>query len=173
MPIRTYSFLCILLATTSLPLQAEVYKSVDADGNVRYSDKAPNNSDVQTSKVKTNTQQNVTDSAQDIAERQPEWLTEAQQQRAEQETAKSVSTETNDENDESSSWHDEYQAAKAELKAAEQALKEGVVAGEGDFMGLAGGGVRPTEQFINKQAQLEQAVDDAKAKLKALKKSKP
>jgi len=173
---RHYLSISFLLAAVCLPLQAEIYKSVDEEGNVLYSDKAPNDASVQTSEVKPNTQPNVTDSEEEIAQRQPKWLKDAQQQRAERaEKDKSVAEANagDKEPDAATAWKAEYKAAKDALKAAKKALKTGVIAEEGDFIGLAGGGVRPTEQYINKQRSLEQAVEDAKKHLKAIKKAKP
>ena len=47
------------------------------------------------------------------------------------------------------------------------------IASEGDFVGRAGGGGRPSEQYFEKLRALEQNVTDAEKHLAAIKRAKP
>ena len=58
--------------------------------------------------------------------------------------------------------YEEARAAALALKEAEKRRDEGVEAQAGDRQGSASGGTRPTEQYLGRQVQLEQEVEQAR-----------
>ena len=58
--------------------------------------------------------------------------------------------------------YEEARAAALALKDAEKRRDEGVEAQAGDRQGSATGGSRPTEQYLGRQVQLEQEVEQAR-----------
>jgi len=58
--------------------------------------------------------------------------------------------------------YEEARAAALALKDAEKRRDEGVEAQAGDRQGSASGGTRPTEQYLGRQAQLEQELEQAR-----------
>lgn len=167
--VGAYFVLSLLLSSQFVT--AEVFKTVDAEGNVSYSDIAPANKAEESSTVDTSSNANISDSKEKITNTHPDWLKDAQKKRvinkldqAEQKQQQSQARKN---------WNKNYKAAKAALKQAKQELSAGVIASEGDFIGRAGGGTRPSEQYFAKQQALELAVEEAKQTLKQIKKSKP
>ncbi|HEY9035960.1 MAG TPA: DUF4124 domain-containing protein [Pseudomonadales bacterium] len=149
------------------PIAAQaVYKVTGPDGKVRYTDEKPENAG--TAKVETVT----LPTEQNILKADPamqSWL--QQKQNAEQEAA-------NNQAQSLSGWQAEYDAAEAALEAAEAALEKGKEPQEGDYIGIAnrfGGsaGARPSEEYLERLDELQQAVDDAREHLEAVAASKP
>jgi hypothetical protein len=58
--------------------------------------------------------------------------------------------------------YEEARAAALALKDAEKRRDEGVEAQAGDRQGSAGGGTRPTDQYLGRQMQLEMDVEQAR-----------
>ena len=70
-------------------------------------------------------------------------------------------------------WREQLKAARAAVKAAEIALEVGKEPGEGDFVGNAGGGARPSSDYLMRLETLEKDLADAKRDLRRIKQSKP
>ena len=66
--------------------------------------------------------------------------------------------------------YEEARAAALALKEAEKRRDEGVEAQAGDRQGSASGGTRPTEQYLGRQGQLEQEVEQARKRSDAAQK---
>jgi len=58
--------------------------------------------------------------------------------------------------------YEEARAAALALKDAEKRRDEGIEAQAGDRQGSASGGTRPTDQYLGRQVQLEQEVEQAR-----------
>lgn len=65
---------------------------------------------------------------------------------------------------------EETKAAYLALKAAEQRREEGITPEPGDRLGSAAGGTRASEQYLGRQAQLEQEVELARRRYEAAQK---
>jgi len=63
--------------------------------------------------------------------------------------------------------YEEARAAGLALKEAEKRRDEGVEVQAGDRQGSAGGGTRPTEQYLGRQLQLEMDVEQARKRNEA------
>ena len=162
----------IALLAAPAPALAEIYRVIDADGNISFTDKPPVTNQGGSSEAVSidASTQNTSLSRDAIKQEQPEWLLDAQQQRREQEAAKRAAqpskTQVKD-------WKKSLRDAKQALRDAERARELGVIAAEGDYIGKAGGGVRPSQQYFQKFRALEQNVLDAQKKIDALKKAGP
>lgn len=175
---------CTLLLTASLSIaisatvQAETYRIVDEQGRVTYTDKPPTNdsSDTNTSSVEKlpdNTEnQNITPSLDTLAEDHPEWLKEVHEQRAAEAKAAREAKQL-ELSEQRKEWREQLKAARAAVKSAEIALEVGKELGEGDFVGNAGGGARPSSDYLMRLETLEKDLADAKRDLRRIKKSKP
>ena len=153
---------------------AEIYRVIDKEGNVTYTDQAPtaNSENNSAEVVETEAQTNVVDSAKAIEEKHPEWLKAAKVKRAEEseqqrrELAKAQAQQRK-------IWKKDLKAAKLAVKDAALALDVGKEVGDGDFVGMASGGARPSSEYLQCITQLEQELQDAKRHLKKLKRNKP
>ncbi len=65
---------------------------------------------------------------------------------------------------------EEARAAYLALKEAEQRRDQGVEPQSGERLGSAAGGSRPSEQYVGRQAQLEQEVELARRRYEAAQK---
>jgi hypothetical protein len=65
---------------------------------------------------------------------------------------------------------EEARTAYVALQEAERQRDQGITPEPGDRQGSAGGGTRPTEQYIGRQAQLEQEVELARKRYEAAQK---
>lgn len=154
-------------------VQAEIYKVIDKDGNVKYTDKKPHSEELKdsVSVVEDTKQKNVTDSKKTIEENQPEWLKESIQSREQRE--KSQTNYLDAYNYRLAEWQKEVLKARLKLKKAITNKKNGVTVEEGDFLGNATGGVTPSEQYLKKIANLDKNVKKAQQELIKLLSEKP
>ncbi|MBT8149556.1 MAG: DUF4124 domain-containing protein [Gammaproteobacteria bacterium] len=162
-----------MLALVASPLSAlaEIYRVIDADGNISFTDKPPAGASGRTEEVDIDANtQNTSLSPNAIQQDQPAWLLDAQQKRREQAKAERDSKPSKDQ---VKAWKKSLRDAERTLREAKAARKRGVIAAEGDFIGKAGGGVRPSEQYFAKLQQLEQNVLDAQQRLQTLKRKGP
>lgn len=173
----------LLLATSlsiaiSATVQAETYRIVDEQGRVTYTDQPPPNASSDTNsssveKLPDNTEnQNITPSLDALAEDHPEWLKEAHEQRAAEAKAAREAKQL-ELGEKRKEWREQFKAAKAAVKSAEIAFEVGKEPGEGDFVGNAGGGARPSSDYLMRLETLEKDLADAKRDLRRVKKSKP
>jgi len=168
--LTTFGLLAIVAAASVAT--AEIYRVIDADGNISFTDKPPADaSNVSSEPVNVDAStQNTSLSGDAIKEDQPEWLREAQQKRREQEEAERASKPSKAQ---LKAWKKSVRNAEQRLQAARKAREKGVIAAEGDFIGKAGGGVRPSERYFEKLRSLEQDVLDAQQSLDAIKRAGP
>ena len=162
----------MVLAVTAAT-SADVYRIVDADGNVTFTDQPPaNSSDSIETVADTDPQQNVTPSPKSLAENQPEWLKEAQEKR--DQAAKTQHREQQlQQQQKKKDWKRALKAAKAAVSEAELVLEIGREPGYGDFVGNAGGGARPSSDYLNRLNLIEKNYADAKRHLLKIQRSKP
>ncbi len=154
----------LLAACTSF---AEIYKHVDKNGNVTYSDVKPsskNEKSVTTVAPDENTVNVFGSDEQAENQRASEDFFEKKQKLREKEASKAQAL---------ARWRKQLKAAQLELKMAKRARSEGVVAEEGDFVGVAGGGARPSASYFNKLEQLDANVVIAEQKLATIRHQKP
>lgn len=167
-------FSALLFSAISASVFADTYRLVDAEGNVTYTDKPPQNTSGKVELVTEESAQikNISDSPETIAQDEPEWLKQARARR-EAEAAEAKKEQQANKSKIRSDWRQQYTAAKQALKEAELALEIGSEPSDGDFVGNAGGGARPSSQYMHRLESLEQAVADAKRHLEKVKRSKP
>jgi uncharacterized membrane protein len=65
---------------------------------------------------------------------------------------------------------EDARAAYLALQEAERRRDEGIAPEAGERIGSAGGGTRPTDQYLGRQAQLEQEVELARKRYEAAQK---
>ncbi len=129
-----------LLAASGAMAQT-VYKTVDEKGNVSYSADPPAKGREQ------KTQQLTIDPNQNVMPAQtpaPRSAPSASSDEAARAKAQRIAE------------------ARAALEAAEAQLQAGTETQAGDFLGRAGGGVRPAPQRMQRTAELQRAVDEAR-----------
>jgi hypothetical protein len=146
----------VLLGCCGFTAADTVYKSVDKDGNVTYSEKPPatKGEKARTREVPIDPNQNV------IPSEKPshiESLEAEQKSRSAQEHSNAANEEL--------SRREKIANAESAVQQAEAALTAGQQTQPGDFIGRADGGVRPTQQRMERINSLQQAVDEAKANL--------
>ena len=152
---------------------AEVYRVVDADGKITFTDNPPENTHDLIEKVpETDPQQNITPSPESLIEKQPEWLKEAQEKRA-QATKNNEHDQQIQNQQDKKDWQRSLKAAKANVKEAQLMLEIGSEPTEGDFVGNAGGGARPSSDYLKRLTFLEKNLADAKRHLLKVQRSKP
>lgn len=157
--------LVFLLCCLPVLVIAEIFKHVDANGNVTYSDVPP--VDGQSKSVESiqaeDASVNVFKSQVDESEASEAFKTRRENARQEASArAKSLAA-----------WNKELKAAKRELSAAKKALSVGVIATEGDFVGGSNGGARPSASYYKKFEALEARVADAEKQLALVKRARP
>ena len=146
---------------------AEIYKHLDDDGNISYSDIKPSNTNEKaiTKVAPDEANVNVFDSAEQSENQQAsEDFFEKRQKIREEEANKAKAL---------ARWRKQLKAARLELKLAKQAKAAGVIAEEGDFVGSAGGGARPSANYFKKLEQLDANVLNAEEKLATVRHQKP
>ena len=164
------AFMLTTMLTTTV--NAEIYRVVDADGKVTFTDQPPANSnDLIETVADTDPQQNITPSPESLAEKHPEWLKEAQEKRAQAEKHKQRVQQSQQQSRQE--WKRELNAAKANVKEAELMLEIGREPTEGDFVGNAGGGARPSSDYLKRLSFLEKNLADANRQLLKVQRSKP
>jgi len=165
--------LAIMVFTLMASASAEVYRVVDADGKITFTDHPPENTDSLIEAVSdTDPQQNITPTPESLIENQPEWLKEAQEKRA-QETKNNNRDKQIQNQQDKKNWKRSLKAAKANLKEAELLLEIGKEPSEGDYVGNAGGGARPSSDYLKRLTLLEKNLADAKRHLIKVQRSKP
>ena len=164
----------IFIAIISLnsPAYAEIYRVVDKQGNVTYTDQPPTDNQHQITQpiIKSDEEANITDSPEAIADSHPEWLKEARKKRQlEKKEQQEKLAETKFQ--QRKQWNTDIKLAKTAVAKAEQALIAGNIVSDGDFVGKAGGGARPSVEYLQRVQRLELELKDAKKALKTFKKS--
>lgn len=147
------SALCSLSAVAA----TQLYRSVDAQGNVSFSDQPPASGKAATVDVSTR-DMNILPSEGVEAEIQ-------RQKQVDQEAAQQRAVDQRE-------WQARYQQAEDELAAAQQALAEAQEIKEGDTVGSAFGGARPSEAWILRLEQAEADVDARRRALQQLKRER-
>ncbi len=157
----------------SLSVQAEIYKVIDKDGNVKYTDKKPHSEDQKdsVSVVEDTKQKNVTDSKKTIEENQPEWL--KQSIKVHEEKTKTQKQYIDAYNKRVAEWQKDVLKARLKLKKAIADKKNGITVEEGDYIGNASGGVTPSEQYLKKLKALDTNAKNAQQELIKLLNQKP
>tara|TARA_B110000879_G_scaffold5146_1_gene6712 strand:+ start:346 stop:879 length:534 start_codon:yes stop_codon:yes gene_type:complete len=165
--------LAIIVFALMASVNAEVYRVVDADGKITFTDNPPENTDDLIEKVPdTDPQQNITATPESLIENQPEWLNEAQEKRAQ--ATKNTNRDKQIQNQQDKQdWQRSLKAARADVKAAKLMLEIGSEPTEGDFVGNAGGGARPSSDYLKRLTSLEKNLADAKRHLLKVQRSKP
>lgn len=152
----TRNLIAAVLAITAFQTSAEeVHRSVDAEGNVTFSD-APVAGAVKSDTVRV-----------DPGTPSPERQAESQQRAAEMIDAANVDQQQRDAA--SQKRQGSRAAAKQELKDAEAALEDARVVGEGDRRGTAGGGSRLTPEYDERVRGAEEDVERARQQLQEAK----
>ena len=146
----------VLLGCCGFAAAESVYKSVDKDGNVTYSQKPPT-----TKGDKSRTQEVPIDPNQNVSPSEKPSHIESHEAEQKSRAAPERSNATNEE----LSRRERIANAEAAVQQAEAALAAGQETQPGDFMGRADGGVRPTQQRMERINSLQRAVDEAKANL--------
>ena len=160
-PVRRL-FLFVLLTICYLPnIWAEtVYRRVDAQGNVSFSEEPPAEGEQGVEAIDVNPNQNVLSPEQfrELPLTADEAMQRQRVKKVERDAANKI---------------DPVVKAQEALDEARQALAEGEVVQQGDFMGKAGGGVRPSSQRLERIERLQKQVKDAEAALRAARNNIP
>ena len=165
--------LAIISLTIMASANAEVYRVIDADGKVTFTDHPPENTDYHIEAVpEADPQQNITPTPESLIKNQPDWLKEAQEKRAQATKNKNRDKHIQHQQDKQD-WKRSLKAAKANVKEAELMLEIGSEPTEGDFVGNAGGGARPSSDYLKRLTLLEKNLSDAKRHLLKVQRSKP
>jgi len=140
-----------------------LYKVVDEEGRVTYTDKPPEESDkAEVTEIPVNPNQNLIKSPSGKSAEQPN---------------KELNQRVAEEKDKDQLAREEYEAklteAQKALKDAEQALEDGQAAQKGDWLGKKFGGTRPSPQRLERIERLENDIAKAKKHLQSVKKSRP
>jgi hypothetical protein len=154
---QTVIYLAIGLLVSSALASAQVYRSVDEQGNVTYSAEPP----------------------ADAREVEPVEIqpgpSEAQQREAERRTRELQNAGGGSGKDGApgQSKKQGVQEAKAQLEAAERKLEQAKQVGPGDRQGTAGGGSRFTDSYRKRVSDAEAGVEAARQRLKEAQRAKP
>jgi hypothetical protein len=167
-------FLLVLITSIymSAAISAEVYKIIDDNGDITYTDKPPHNSSEKQVETVGNSGPNIMPSPETVAENDPEWVREQHMLR-EKQASKDRLEQQQKTNDLIKQWQQNYASAKVSLKKTKQALAEGKEIGDGDYVGNAGGGARPSNNYLERVAGLKADLLKAEKELKRLKHNKP
>ena len=146
---------------------AQVYRVVDEQGNVTYTDQpAPGSEQIE--EVAPADEANVVDSPETVEQRTPDWIKANREERAE---ARQAAQEAYAEK--LAQWRAQVDAAEATLAEAKAELVEGRELREGDYVGNAGGGARPSADYLQRIKMLELQVEEARDALRAVRRDKP
>lgn len=151
----------LLLSLLSTIAQAQIYKTVDKDGNVTYSDKAVDKDKAEV--IETESSVNTIESTHSEEVSKSGWLQKLDNKR---EADKKAYDE----------WYKEYAIARRDLNKANKALRNGKDPKEGDFIGFKtgrGSGVRPSDEYLKRVKRLKADVRQARNTLKRVMKRKP
>jgi len=172
-PLPVVCLATLWLTVGSIAAHAEIYRVVDKDGKVSYTDQPPKNGDAENiqHQVEEAVQRNSAQSLETQRENDPDWVKKAREEREKQKVEQEK--QQDDYATRRSAWKEALKQAKQNLKAAKLAQEQGKEAIEGDFIGKAGGGARPSEQYFNRQKMLAENVASAEKALKQVRKEKP
>jgi hypothetical protein len=123
-----------------------LYKSVDEQGNVTYSDSPPTSAR-QTQEIEVG-DENLNVMPSESIEQQMREQEAADRQRENQRRAQQQD------------WQQRYAQAKAELEQAERDLQQAQEVQEGDMVGSATGGARPNAAWIERLERAEAALEE-------------
>lgn len=155
--------------------QAEIYRVVDEDGNVSYTDQPRPDEASEASSVEVDDDSNVSDSPKTIQDKEPAWVREAREER--ERNARKDDDEEEEELDDYEQWKLDVKEARKAVREAKQNLEEGREPGEGDYVGYrsasGGSGARPSSEYLERVENLEKNVQQAERKLKKLLRNKP
>lgn len=155
--------LVLILLYGGNAVAAPVYEIRDDKGNITYTDQPPASNASGDSKKIEQKPLNVLDPTpgKDYQKSFDENMQQRQQQR---DTAWQQ-------------YQSQLESAEQALKSAQQAQKEGSTVKEGDMMATSVDGrqtgMRPSEEYLERQQALDKAVRDAENTLRAVKKQKP
>lgn len=153
-----YLSILALLVSCSALAQTTLYKSVDAQGNVTFSD-APPAGDGAVDEIEiSDTPANVLPS--ETIQQQIE-----EQQRADKQAADRAQIAKRD-------WQQRYDTAVAELEEAEKNLASAQEIKEGDTVGSAFGGARPNQKWIDNLESAERELEEKQAALAKVKRER-
>ncbi len=108
-------FTFVMTFIISTPVNAEIYRVVDAEGKVTFTDQPPANSNHLIETVAdTDPEQNITPSPKSLAEDHPEWLKAAQEKRA-QAAKHQQHVQHSEQQQRRQDWKRELKAAKANV----------------------------------------------------------
>lgn len=174
--LKLFPVICLAtlwLTLGSIAASAEIYRVVDKDGKVTYTDQPPKNGNAENiqQEVEEAVERNSAQSLETQRENEPDWVKRAREEREQQKVEKQK--QQDDYADRKKAWNEALKQAKQNLKDAKQAQEKGKEAIEGDFIGKAGGGARPSEQYFNRQKTLAENVESAEKALKQVRKEKP
>lgn len=161
MMLRTSLILIVLYAGNALA--APLYEVTDDKGHITYTDQPPVDTTTGGSKEIQQKPVNVLDATpgKDYQKSFDENMQQRQQQR---DTAWQQ-------------YESELKSAEQALLSAQQAQKEGSTVKEGDMIATSVNGrqtgMRPSEDYLERQQALEQAVQTAEDTLRAIRKRKP
>lgn len=148
----------LLLLSLSALAGTTLYKSVDKQGNVTFSDAPPaDGSSAQQVEISSDNA-NVLPS-EDVQEQIQ------QQQQADKQAADRESVARQD-------WQARYEKAQADLELAQRTLKDAKEIQEGDTVGSAFGGARPNAEWIERLEQAETDVELRQRELDSIKRER-
>lgn len=154
---RAHACLIISLLLVGADASAQVYRSVDEQGNVTYSNEPPADArEVEPVEIKPGP-------------------SKAQQREAERRTRELENAAGGAGRDSApgQTKKQRVQEAKAQLQAAERKLEEAKQVGPGDRQGTAGGGSRFTDSYRKRVSEAEANVETARQRLKEAQRAKP
>lgn len=145
----------LLLLSASAGAATKLYKSVDENGHVTFSDSAP----AGVSRAE------AIDIPEDEANILPSATISDQMEQQQKEDEQAARVRQQSHND----WSEQYDRAALELEEAERELEQAQQIREGDIVGSAFGGARPNADWVER---LEQAENTVQLKQEALDKIK-
>jgi hypothetical protein len=148
----------LLLISFGACAATTLYKSVDEQGNITYSDAPPGDArDVEEIDIKEG---NMNVLPSEDVQKQIERQKQQDKQAADRQRA------------DNQDWQQRYEEAQAELTAAEQTLESAREIQEGDTVGSAYGGARPNADWIERLERAEADVVDKQQHLHQVKRQR-
>ena len=153
-----YLRFALLLMSSAAVAATTLYKSVDEQGNISYSDAPPGDArEVEEIDIKQG-DMNVLPS-EDV-QQQIDQQKQSDKQAADRQRA------------DNKDWQQRYEQAEAELSAAQQTLESAREINEGDTVGSAFGGARPNADWIERLERAEAYVVDKQQQLDQIKRQR-
>ena len=153
-----YLRFALLLMSSAAVAATTLYKSVDEQGNISYSDAPPGDArEVEEIDIKQG-DMNVLPS-EDV-QQQIDQQKQSDKQAADRQRA------------DNKDWQQRYEQAEAELSAAQQTLESAREINEGDTVGSAFGGARPNADWIERLERAEADVVDKQQQLDQIKRQR-